>query len=144
MGSWADGMITVVGERESMRKILDAFREGGGEGKPVLAQLKLAWGPDEAAIREDAFHQWRTNLFEGDVLWEIRTPKQFEQAAAFVRPEDLDKSVRVSSDLDRHAAWIRDYLAVGIDELSLHNVATNQRAFLEAFGERVLPQLHGA
>jgi probable non-F420 flavinoid oxidoreductase len=145
VGGWADALITVAGGPvESLRRVVDAFREGGGEGKPVLAQLKLAWGPDEAAIREDAFRQWRTNLFEGDVLWEIRTPKQFEQAAAFVRPEDLDKSVRVSSDLDRHAAWIRDYLAVGIDELSLHNVATNQRAFLEAFGERVLPQLRGA
>ncbi|KAA2237805.1 TIGR03885 family FMN-dependent LLM class oxidoreductase [Salinarimonas soli] len=144
VGGWADGLITVAGGPvESLRRVVDAFREGGGEGKPVLAQLKLAWGPDEAAIREDAFRQWRTNLFEGDVLWEIRTPKQFEQAAAFVRPEDLDRSVRVSSDLGRHAAWIGEYLAVGIDELSLHNVATNQRAFIEAFGERVLPQVRG-
>ncbi len=142
LGSWADGLITVAGGPvERLQRVVDAFREGGGEGKPVLAQVKLAWGPDEAKVREDAFRQWRTNLFDGDVLWELRTPKQFEQAAMHTRPEDLDQSVRVSSDLERHAAWIQEYMAVGLDEVSLHNVATNQRGFIEAFGERVLPLL---
>jgi probable non-F420 flavinoid oxidoreductase len=142
LGSWADGLITVAGGPvDRLREVVDAFREGGGEGKPVAAQLKLAWGPDEAATRQDAFRQWRTNIFEGDLLWELRTPRQFEQAAAHVRPEDLDGSVRISSDLNRHAAWIHEYLAVGLDELSLHNVATNQEAFVAAFGERVLPQV---
>jgi alkanesulfonate monooxygenase SsuD/methylene tetrahydromethanopterin reductase-like flavin-dependent oxidoreductase (luciferase family) len=96
-------------------------------------------GTRRGAIRQDAFGQWRTNLFEGDVLWELRTPRQFEQAALHTRPEDLDQAVRVSSDLEQHAAWIRDYMAVGLDEISLHNVATNQRSFIEAFGTRVLP-----
>jgi probable non-F420 flavinoid oxidoreductase len=144
LGSWADGLITVAGGPvDRLRGVVEAFREGGGEGKPVLAQLKLAWGPDEAAARQSAFEQWRTNIFDGDMLWELRTPQQFEQAAAHVRPEDMDGAVRISSDLARHAAWIHEYVEVGIDELSLHNVATNQRAFVEAFGERVLPQVRG-
>ncbi len=142
LGSWADGLITVAGGPvDRLRQVVDAFREGGGEGKPVLAQLKLAWGTDEAQVRASAFEQWRTNIFEGDMLWELRTPREFEQAAAYVRPEDLDGSVRISTDLNRHAAWIHEYLQVGIDELSLHNVATNQRPFIEAFGARVLPQV---
>ena len=142
IGSWADGLITVAGGPvEKLRRVIDAFRETGGEHKPVLAQIKLAWGPDETALRQDAFHQWRTNLIEGDAAWDLRSPAQFENAAANTRPEDLDKSVRISGDLQQHAQWIREYMEVGLDEVSLHNVGSNQRAFIEAFGERVLPAL---
>jgi hypothetical protein len=121
--------------------VVEAFRAHGGAGKPVLAQAKVAWGPDEAAARADALAQWGTNLMDGDAPWELRTPRQFEQAAAFVRPEDLDGGVRVSSDLGRHAAWLHEVAEVGVDEILVHNVARNQRAFLDAFGAHVLPQL---
>ncbi len=142
VGGWADGLITVAGgPTERLRQVVDAFRAGGGEGKPVLAQAKIAWGPDEAAVRGDALQQWGTNLFQGDVPWELRTPRQFEQAAAFARPDDLDATVNVSSDLGRHAAWLQSYAGLGVDEIMIHNVARNQQAFLEAFGAHVLPQL---
>jgi coenzyme F420-dependent glucose-6-phosphate dehydrogenase len=142
LGRWADGMITLAGGPvEQLRRNIDAFREGGGGGKPVLVQAKLAWGPDEAALREDAFRQWGTNLLQGQVVWEIPTPQMFEEATALLGPEDLDQTVRVSTDLHQHAAWLDEYAGCGVDELILHNVASNQAAFIEAFGARVLPQL---
>jgi len=143
LGSWADGMITLAGGPvEQLREIITAFREGGGEGKPVLAQAKLAWGHDEAKLREDAFRQWGTNLVQGQVVWEIPIPQHFDELAALLGPEDLDQTVRVSTDLHQHAAWLNDYAELGVDELILHNVASNQAAFIEAFGAEVLPQLH--
>ena len=142
LGGWADGLITLAGGPvEQLREIVSAFHEGGGEGKKVLAQAKLAWGPDEAPLREDAFRQWGTNLLQGQVVWEIPTPKHFEEATALLGPEDLDATVRVSTDLSQHAAWLNDYAECGVDELILHNVASNQAAFIEAFGAHVLPQL---
>jgi hypothetical protein len=51
------------------------------------------------------------------------------------------QAVRVSSDLGQHAAWLQEYLALGFDELYLHHVGQQQSAFLDAFGEHVLPQL---
>ena len=142
LGSWADGMITLAGGPvEQLRATIAAFREGGGEGKPVLAQAKLAWGADDTALRADALRQWGTNLIQGQVVWEIPTPKQFEEATALLGPDDLDGSVRVSTDLQQHAAWLQEYAEAGVDELILHNVASNQAAFIEAFGAHVLPQL---
>jgi len=35
VGSWADGMITTSKPYEELKATIDAFREGGGEGKPV-------------------------------------------------------------------------------------------------------------
>lgn len=142
LGSWADGLLTLCGGPVGdLRLIIDAFREGGGEGKPVVCQLKLAWGPEERSLRQDALHTWGTNLIAGQVVWEIPTPRQFEEAAAYMRTDDLDRTVRVSTSLDEHAEWAREYLACGVDELVLHNVATNQEEFIQAFGADVLPQL---
>ncbi len=47
----------------------------------------------------------------------------------------------VSDDLDRHAAWLAEFVELGFDELFLHHVGQEQRAFQEAFADRVLPQL---
>ena len=50
-------------------------------------------------------------------------------------------AIRVSADLGQHAAWIAEYLELGFDEVYLHHVGKEQRGFLDAFGEHVLPQL---
>jgi len=142
LGTWADGMITLAGgPPDRLREIVEAFREGGGEHKPVLAQAKLAWGTSESKLREDAFCQWGTNLLQGQVAWEIPTPRGFDEVAALLSPGNLDATVRVSTDLHQHAAWLNDYAATGVNELILHNVGSNQQAFIAAFGSDVLPQL---
>ncbi len=143
-GDWADGLITISQPRDKLRAVLDAFREGGGEGKPVHLQVKLSWADTEEAAREGTLEQWRTNLFESTVSEDLRTPEQFEAAAKFVRAEDLEPAVRISADLSRHLAWLRDDLAMGVDQLLLHNVNRGQAAFIDAFGEKVLPQLRDA
>ena len=143
-GEWADGLITISQPRDKLRAVLDAFREGGGEGKPVHLQVKLSWADTEDAAREGALEQWRTNLFESTVSEDLRTPEQFEAAAKFVRAEDLEPAVRISADLSRHVAWLCDDLAMGVDQLLLHNVNRGQAAFIDAFGAKVLPQLRDA
>src|SRR4051794_1820840 len=35
VGGWADGLITVGKDPEGLRRVVNAFREGGGDGKPL-------------------------------------------------------------------------------------------------------------
>jgi hypothetical protein len=58
-----------------------------------------------------------------------------------VSPEQVAQSVRVSSDLGRHAQWLHEYIEQGWDELYLHFVGQEQSGFIEAFGAHVLPEL---
>ena len=58
-----------------------------------------------------------------------------------VRPEDLRGPVLVSADLARHVAWIEELAALGFDAVYLHHVGQEQRRFIDAFGEHVLPAL---
>jgi len=139
--AWADGLATISMPKDKLRAIVDAFREGGGEGKPMFLQVKLSYaGSDDEALR-GAHAQWRTNVFPGEVSQELRTPAQFEAAAAHVQPEDLREAVRIASDLEQHAAWLHDDIALGFERLYLHNVNRGQQRFVEDFGARVLPQL---
>ncbi len=102
-GEWADGLATVNAPAEHLRRMIDAF---GSAGQLVL-QVHLAWAPtDEEALRI-AYDQWRTNVFDPPICWDLDTPEAFDVAAQFVQPEDVRAKVLVSSDLAQHAEWLQ-------------------------------------
>jgi hypothetical protein len=47
----------------------------------------------------------------------------------------------ISADLDEHTAQLQNFVDMGFDEIYLHNVGRNQEAFIETFGEQVIPKL---
>jgi alkanesulfonate monooxygenase SsuD/methylene tetrahydromethanopterin reductase-like flavin-dependent oxidoreductase (luciferase family) len=104
-------------------------------------QHGLSWARTDAEARLGAHEQWRFSTLGGEVLPMLRTPAQFDAASRFVTPDDVAKGVRVSADLGQHAAWLDEYAELGIDAVYLFNVNRNQREFIDAFGERVLPEI---
>ena len=140
-GSWADGLITVHMPPEKLRPLLDAFREGGGEGKPISVQVKVAWAPTEDEALAGAHEQWRTNVFPSALMADLETVEQFEVAATHVRPDDVRASVLVSSDPKQHATWIHEVLDLGVDRVFVHQVPREQRRFIDTFGGEVLPEV---
>jgi coenzyme F420-dependent glucose-6-phosphate dehydrogenase len=141
LGSWADGMITTSRPPEELRKMVDAFRRGGGEGKPMFLKVGLSYGRTDEAARLGAHQQWRAVAFPSELLTELRTRREFDQAGRHVRPEDMDSMLRISSSPGQHIEWIARDLELGFEEIILHNINTNQEEFIDAFGEKVLPQL---
>lgn len=141
VGSWADGLITVSKPPEELKKMVNAFREGGGEGKPMYLKVQLSYAEDEKKATEEAHEQWRSNIFPSAVLSDLRTAKQLEQAAMFVRDEDLKKHVRISSDPNQHIEWLQQDIDLGFTELMLHNVNLQHERFIDVFGDKVVPQL---
>jgi len=120
--------------------MIAAYRDAGGPGKLVL-QVHLSYDPDPDRALATAFEEWHSNVFPPPLCWDLDTPQAFELASAHVTPADVAKVVRISSDLGQHAAWIDEYVELGFDEIYLHHVGQEQRGFLDAFGEHVLPQL---
>jgi G6PDH family F420-dependent oxidoreductase len=138
-GAWADGMITVSQDQAQMKEVLDAFRRGGGAGKPVYLQVVLS----HAASEEEALHaaatQWRQAALDKTLLADLDTPAAFERATAHLTPKDIAASVRVSASAEQHLEWLLQDIELGFDALFLHNVHHDQQAFLETFAEKVLP-----
>ncbi len=139
VAGWADGFITVSRPPEKLKEVAQAFRRGGGEGKPMYLQAKHAYARTDDEALEGAYDQWRTNMFGSAVLTELRTTEQFDLAARRVRREDAKDKVRVSADPDKHVAWLQEDRELGFERVYVHNVCRNQEEFIDAFGERVLP-----
>jgi probable non-F420 flavinoid oxidoreductase len=140
-GGWAEGLVTINQPREILERVIAGFREGGGEGRPLYLQVHLSWAETEEEALDIAHDQWRTNVFSPPLCWDLETVEQFDLAATHVRPEDVRQSVLVSADLGRHLAWLRELAGLGFDQIYLHHVGRDLRPFIDAFGERVLPEL---
>jgi probable non-F420 flavinoid oxidoreductase len=138
---WADGLLTVALKPQELKPVIDAFRRGGGEGKPIHIQIALSWARSDAEALRIAHEQWRYLAFGGEISWDLRSPEDFDAVSRFVKPEDMRDCVLISSDLNQHAAWLAEFAELGVDTAYLHQVGLNQRAFIDAFGARVLPQL---
>jgi probable non-F420 flavinoid oxidoreductase len=141
VGGWSDGLLTVAAKPEKLKRVIEAFHRGGGEGKPLHLQVALNWAPTEAAALQGAYDHWRYVALGGDIGWELRSPEDYETASRFVRPEDMRDSVLISADLARHAEWLQQYADLGFDAVYLHQVDLNQQGFIDAFAAHVLPQL---
>jgi probable non-F420 flavinoid oxidoreductase len=141
VGSWADAMITVSRPPEELKKVVDAFHRGGGQGKPMYLKVQLSYATDDTKARQGAFDQWRSNIFESALLTELQMPSQFDYAGRFVQAEELDKYVRISSSAQQHIDWLQKDIELGFSHLYLHNVNREQERFIEAFGEKVLPSI---
>ena len=141
-GSWADGLATVNAPVDQLRRMIDAFRDGGGSERAMLVlQVHLSWAPTEEEALRIAHDQWRTNDFDPPVIWDLATVAEFDERARDVTPDDVRAKVLVSADLERHVQWLRELAALGFDEIALHHVGQDLDPFIDAFGEHVLPAL---
>lgn len=141
VGGWADGLITVRQPVDVLRRVLDAFREGGGDRKPVAVQVHLSWAQDDDTALAIAHDQWRTSVIGPDLAWDLELPAQFDAAARTARPEDVAETVLVSADPSQHVKWLRELADLGVDAIYVHHVGKEQDRFLDVFGEQVLPEV---
>jgi coenzyme F420-dependent glucose-6-phosphate dehydrogenase len=145
VGSWADGLITAGRARDGVRAVVEAFREGGGEAKPMFLQVALSFARTDEEAVSAAYDQWKHCVLRSDQLADFRTPAEFDRACRQARPADVVSRIRASADLNRHADWLHEDCALGFDRIFLHNVARDhQERFIEACGARLLPALRGA
>lgn len=140
-GSWADGLLTAQQPMDKLKEVIQAFRNNGGEGKPVTLKVQISYADTDDDALIGAWEQWRTNIFSSLVLSDTVAVKDFEAMAESVLPEDMHEHVHISSDLSVHLKAIQSYLSLGIDDVIIHNVNKQQESFISDFGREVLPQL---
>ncbi|MHA6513685.1 TIGR03885 family FMN-dependent LLM class oxidoreductase [Tessaracoccus sp. Z1128] len=136
--AWADGLITVNQDHATLRQVIAAYRDADGQG-PLALQLHLSWAPTMEEAEQIAFDQWRSNVLGDPLSWDIATVEGFDAASKHVTLDSVRQVVRISDDLEQHATWIREYADLGFDDIYLHYVGQHQTAYLDAFGEYVLP-----
>ncbi|KQM09976.1 5,10-methylene tetrahydromethanopterin reductase [Methanomassiliicoccales archaeon RumEn M1] len=139
IGRWADGMITTSRPPEQLRGMIEAFRRGGGEGRPIVVKCQISYSRDGERADREAWEQWRIHVLPSTITTGIEHPEQFDALSRTVRREDVREKVFISSDADEHVEMIRRYLEMGITDIYLHNVSLGQEEFIDDFGRKVLP-----
>ncbi|WP_150306792.1 TIGR03885 family FMN-dependent LLM class oxidoreductase [Planctomonas psychrotolerans] len=139
---WADGAATINQPIDDLRAWVDAYRSAGGRGELAL-QVHLSYAETDAEALAIAHDQWRANVFGPPLAWDIDSVEGFDEAAAYVKPEDMAASVVISADPDEHVRRLEEFASLGFDRIYLHHVGKEQDRFIDVFGERVLPRLRG-
>jgi coenzyme F420-dependent glucose-6-phosphate dehydrogenase len=141
LGGWADGLLTTAPSLDALRDNVEAFRRGGGAGKPVHVKVDLSWAPDEQMALQQAYDNWRFLAARGTSNTDLAQPEDFDLATRHLQPDDMRSRVVISHDLDVHIAHLAACINLGVTSIDVHQVGPNQAQFVEAFGNTVLPAL---
>jgi G6PDH family F420-dependent oxidoreductase len=138
-GGWADGLLTAGSSHKSLRKLIDAFRRGGGEGKPLYLQSGISYARTDSEALAAAHHQWRHAALDPAQLADLPTPRAFDDATDKIQPDQLREKLRISADLKQHAEWLQQDFDLGFSAVFLLNVSRDMERFIDEFGAHVLP-----
>jgi coenzyme F420-dependent glucose-6-phosphate dehydrogenase len=140
-GSWSEGLLTIHQSLKKMKKVINAFIEGGGEGKPLHVQIAFSYARNKEYAEKSAHEQWRSNLIGLHALENFWLPEQFDEATKDISIEELKDQLIITSDLQNYIDLINECKELGFENIILHNVNREQRAFIHDFGKVVLPKV---
>jgi probable non-F420 flavinoid oxidoreductase len=141
MGTWAEGLITVPKPKPDLERILRAFKNNGGQGKPLALQLQVAWAESKQEARLAAWDQWRHIAVPTQTLAQLERPEDFDASVRDVRPEEMDDLIPLIDRSDELVQIIRDYTSLGFSEIYIHNISRDQLGFIRFMKDEVLPAL---
>ena len=121
-------------------KVIQAFENAGGSGKPRYGQITCCWAADEAKARKTAHRIWPNAAIEGDLSQELPLPRHFEQAAEKVTEDDVAEKVVCGPDVERYVELIDEYEQAGYDHVYLHQVGPDQEGFFRFAERELLPR----
>jgi coenzyme F420-dependent glucose-6-phosphate dehydrogenase len=133
--SWADGLVTINQPRDQLVRVVDAFRSRAGADKPIYLQVHISLAASRQEALDAAHAAWRTGALGPPLLWDAPMPAHLDAAAKFVRPEDVQESVRVSASFEEQLRSIREDSELGFSRVYLHQVSRDQDRMLHALGE---------
>jgi G6PDH family F420-dependent oxidoreductase len=131
-----DGLIAVSPDAD----LIGSFADAGGAELPCYGQLTCCYGSDEEAARHRALVAWPNTGLPGDLSWETKTVELVDAATELVGLEDID-SIVCGPDPDRFVEEIRKFEQAGFDHVWLHQVGSEQDAFLDFCKRELLPKL---
>jgi coenzyme F420-dependent glucose-6-phosphate dehydrogenase len=133
-GRIGDGLVSTTPDRD----LVERFEEAGGDG-PKYGQLTVCFAATEREARETALEWWPNGGLRGPLSQELPLPRHFEEAAQMVTEDDIAAAVVCGPDPDAHLAGIKRFVEAGFDHVYVHQVGSEQEAFLDFYASEILP-----
>jgi G6PDH family F420-dependent oxidoreductase len=137
-GTKADLMIAV----EPKPELGEMFDEAGGEGKPRVGQIALAYDADRDAAIARAHEQFRWFGLGWKVNADLPNPESFKAATQFVTAEQVADSLGCGPDVEEHVEKIKPFIEAGYTEVALVQIGDDtQEQFMHWAERELLPAL---
>lgn len=133
-GNWADGLVTVSGPLDEIKKKAELFRKTAGANKPVVVKYSFSYHPQKETAIDGAYDQWRTNVLSPKKLADFTKPGQFDKEAENIKREDMEKLLPIHTSISSLMEPVNQIRQSGIDCVVLHNVNRHQEQFVEDYG----------
>ncbi len=138
-GKIGDALVTTSPDAQ----VLQAFRQNGGEGKPIYGQITVCYDTDEQRAQKTAAKMWPNSAISGQASQELPMPLHFEQLAKSVTPDQISQQVVCGNDKQKHLAQIQQYADAGFTHIYIHQIGHNQEEFMKFYQEQILPEFKG-
>jgi coenzyme F420-dependent glucose-6-phosphate dehydrogenase len=147
-GRAGDGFICTSGKGMELYadKLLPAVvegREAAGkdpDGIDRMIEIKLSYDPDpDRALENTRF--WAPLALTGEQKAGLEDPIEMQRAGDALPIEQVASRWIVASDPEETVAAVKPYVDLGFDHLVFHAPGEDQRRFLDAFSEQVVPRL---
>jgi G6PDH family F420-dependent oxidoreductase len=137
-GRKADLMIAVEPEAQ-LGQMFDA---AGGEGKPRVGQVALAYDSDRDAAVARAYEQFRWFGLGWKVNADLPNPESFDSATQYVTAEAVGEQISCGPDVEEHVEAIQPFIDAGFTEVALVQIgADHQDEFISWAERELLPAL---
>lgn len=127
---------------DPLPEIVRMFEENGGNGKPRIGQIAMAYDTDRDRAVERAHDQMRWFGLGWKVNADLPGPSSFEAATSFITPEQVGEQLPCGDDVDEFVEKIRVFVDAGFDEVALVQIGGDQqKPFFEWAEKELLPAL---
>lgn len=136
-GQLADLLIAVQPRAELVRDFVAA----GGEGKPVVGQPAVCWGPDEAACRRMAYEQFAWAPADWKIRAELPNTTNFQSFASVVSEDQVAQIVPSGPRVEPIVQAVKQWVDAGFTELALIQIGPYQAEFCDFYTRGLGPAL---
>ncbi|WP_132992374.1 glucose-6-phosphate dehydrogenase (coenzyme-F420) [Gordonia zhaorongruii] len=147
-GRMGDGFICTSGKGMELytEKLIPAVKEGAAKKEREFSsidrmiEIKISYDRDpQRALEQTRF--WAPLSLTPEQKHSVSSSMEMERLADELPIEQVAKRWIVASNPEDAIAQIKPYLDAGLNHLVFHNPGADQRRFLEAFSEDVVPEL---
>ncbi len=147
-GRAGDGFICTSGKGMDLYtdKLIPAVKEGAAKADrdvdaiDKMIEIKISYDRDPTrALEQTRF--WAPLSLTPEQKHSVTSSVEMERLADELPIEQVAKRWIIASDPDDAVAQIKQYIDAGLNHLVFHNPGADQRRFLEAFTEDVVPEL---
>ena len=122
-------------------KVVKAFENAGGAGKPRYGMIKVCWAHSQEEAKETVKYWWPTSTVSGVLHSDLPTPKHFQDVVDAMGEPKVPEDTILGPNPNAYLKAIQTMQENGYDHIYLHQIGPDQEGFFKFFKNELMPLL---